>query len=112
MFASAIAPLVAHPCMRAALERVDAQALQTLLIRNADMSQLNAETKLAERLETQTAGQLESKRQMNQVEEHSLNDTLQAFESDIQLAVQPDLSWLARRHEKLLTPKARQGDVS
>ena len=37
--------------MREQLAKVDARALQTLLIQNADMSQLNAETKLA--LETE-----------------------------------------------------------
>ena len=46
-----IAPLEAHACMREQLAKVDARALQKLLIQNADMSQLNAETKLA--LETE-----------------------------------------------------------
>ena len=47
MFVFVIAPLEAHACMREQLAKVDARALQTLLIQNADMSQLNAETKLA-----------------------------------------------------------------
>ena len=51
MFVFVIAPLEAHACMREQLAKVDARALQTLLIQNADMSQLNAETKLA--LETE-----------------------------------------------------------
>ena len=43
--------------MREQLAKVDARALQTLLIQNADMSQLNAETKLA--LETEQLNMLD-----------------------------------------------------
>ena len=57
MFVFVIAPLEAHACMREQLAKVDARALQTLLIQNADMSQLNAETKLA--LETEQLNMLD-----------------------------------------------------